>query len=162
MALTLTLSQSVAESLDKVYELDPATNSWTELSVMLTARRDHACLFIQLETSAGILVTGGLGREDEVLASAEFLDLETREWQQVSGLKLARTEHTMSLVAGLPTVIGGVNGDQFISSIEKFDKSSNSWNTPLERDWRIVNTALTLPRYEHTVATIPTSQVTRQ
>ena len=78
---------------------------------MLTARRDHACLFIQLETSAGILVTGGLGREDEVLASAEFLDIETRQWQQVSGLKLARTEHSMSLVAGLPTVIGGVNGN---------------------------------------------------
>ena len=49
--------------------------------------------------------------------------------------------------------------DQFISSIEQFDKSSNSWNIPLERDWRIVNTALTLPRYEHTVATIPASQV---
>ena len=99
-----------AESLDKVYELDPATNSWTELSVMLTARRDHACLFIQLESSAGILVTGGLGRDDEVLASAEFYDVESKQWQQVSGLKLARTEHSISLVAGLPTVIGGVNG----------------------------------------------------
>ena len=52
-----------------------------------------------------------------------------------------------------------LTGDQFISSIEQFDKSSNSWNIPLERDWRIVNTALTLPRYEHTVATIPASQV---
>ena len=128
---------------------------------MLTARRDHACLFIQLETSAGILVTGGLGQEDEVLASAEFYDLKTKQWQLVSGLKLARTEHTMSLVAGLPTVIGGVNGDQFISSIEQFDKSSNSWNIPLARDWRIVNSALTLPRYEHTVATLPASQVSR-
>ena len=52
-----------------------------------------------------------------------------------------------------------LTGDQFISSIEQFDKSSNSWNIPLERYWRIVNTALTLPRYEHTVATIPASQV---
>ena len=110
-----------AESLDKVYELEAAGNSWTELPAMLTARRDHACLFIQLETSAGILVTGGLGREDEVLASAEFYDLKTKQWQLVSGLKLARTEHTMSLVAGLPTVIGGVNGkigqDQIILDI---------------------------------------------
>ena len=100
-----------ADSLDKVYELEAAGNSWTELPAMLTGRRDHACLFIQLETSAGILVTGGLGREDEVLASAEFYDLKTKQWQLVSGLKLARTEHTMSLVAGLPTVIGGVNGN---------------------------------------------------
>ena len=65
----------------------------------------------------------------------------------------------MSLVSGLPTIIGGVNADQFISSIEQFDKSGNSWNIPLQRDWRIVNTALTLPRYEHSVATIPASQV---
>ena len=98
------------ESLDKVYELDPVTNSWTEVSAMMTARRDHACLFIQLEDSSGVLVTGGLGKDDEVLASAEFYDVETRQWQQVSGLKLARTEHSMSLVSGLPTVIGGVNG----------------------------------------------------
>ena len=34
-----------------------------------------------------------------------------------------------------------------------------SWNIPLERDWRIVNTALTLPRYEHSVATVPASKV---
>ena len=34
---------------------------------------------------------------------------------------------------------GGVNGDQFISSLEQFDKSGNSWNVPLRRDWRIIN-----------------------
>ena len=37
-----------------------------------------------------------------------------------------------------------------------------SWNIPLERDWRIVNTALTLPRYEHSVATVPASKVSSQ
>ena len=104
----------LAEGLDKVYELEAGSNSWREMPAMLTARRDHACLFIQLETSSGILVTGGLGREDEVLASAEFYDLKTQQWQLVSGLKLARTEHTMSLVAGLPTVIGGVNGEKIV------------------------------------------------
>ena len=36
-------------------------------------------------------------------------------------------------------VPGGVNGDQFISSLEQFDKSGNSWNVPLRRDWRIIN-----------------------
>ena len=75
-------------------------------------------------------------------------------------MKVARTEHSMSLVYGLPTIVGGVNGDQFISSIEQFDKSGNSWNIPLQRDWRIVNTALTLPRYEHSVATVPARLVT--
>ena len=32
-----------------------------------------------------------------------------------------------------------MNGDQFISSLEQFDKSGNSWNVPLRRDWRIIN-----------------------
>ena len=50
---------------------------------MLTARRDHACLYVELETSAGVLVTGGLGVDDEVLSSAEFYDINTQEWHQV-------------------------------------------------------------------------------
>ena len=40
-------------------------------------------------------------------------------------MQVARTEHTLSLVYGLPTIIGGVNGDQFISSIEQFDKETD-------------------------------------
>jgi len=106
---------------------------------MLSPRRDHACIYGELETSAGVLVTGGLRVEDEVLSSAEFYDINTKEWHQVRSMKVARTEHSISLVYGLPTIIGGVNGDQFISSIEQFDKSGNSWNIPLEWDWRIVN-----------------------
>ena len=85
-------------------------------------------MWVEFESSAGVLVTGGLGPEDEVLSSAEFYDVNTKEWHQVSGMKVARTEHTMSLVYGLPTIVGGVNGDQFISSVEQFDKSSNRWS----------------------------------
>ena len=55
-------------------------------------------------------------------------DLSACYYWQVSGMKVARTEHTMSLVYGLPTIVGGVNGDQFISSVEQFDKSSNRWS----------------------------------
>ena len=43
---------------------------------------------------------------------------------------------TILIVMNCP---GGVNGDQFISSLEQFDKSGNSWNVPLRRDWRIIN-----------------------
>ena len=97
-------------------------------------------MWVEFESSAGVLVTGGLGAGDEVLSSAEFYDVNTEEWHQVtagntvhmtdtltqvSSMKVARTEHTLSLVYGLPTIVGGVNGDQFISSVEQFDKSSN-------------------------------------
>ena len=52
---------------------------------------------------------------------------DTFQNNQVSSMKVARTEHTLSLVYGLPTIVGGVNGDQFIASVEQFDKSSNRW-----------------------------------
>jgi len=146
-------------SISTVLKLTKETGEWSEMSGMLTPRRDHACLYVELETSAGILVTGGLGENDEVLGSAEFYDVNSGEWTLVSSLKVARTEHAMSLVYGIPTIIGGVNGDQFISSMEQFDKSGNSWNIPLRRDWRIINHVLTSPRYEHTVASIPASKM---
>ena len=41
-----------------------------------------------------------------MLDSAEFYDVEKNEWTKVSGLKIPRTEHTMSLIYGIPTVIG--------------------------------------------------------
>ena len=49
----------------------------------------------------------GLGENGLVLDSAEFLDLKTKKWTKTSSLKVGRTEHVMSLVYGIPTVIGG-------------------------------------------------------
>ena len=43
--------------------------------------------------------------------------------------------------------------------IEQFDKSSASWNVPLQRDWRIINHVLNSPRYEMAVASIPVHKV---
>ena len=78
-------------------------------------RRDHACAFVEFETTSGVLVTGGLGEEDEVLDSAEFFDLTTRKWTLTSSLKQGRTEHAMSVVYGIPTVIGGIREGVFLS-----------------------------------------------
>ena len=64
-------------------------------------------------------MTGGQGEGDEVLGSAEFYDIATQQWTmvrcmkvsmkllpQVSSLKVPRTEHVMSLIYGVPTIIG--------------------------------------------------------
>ena len=126
---------------------------------MNTARKDHACLFIQLEETSGILVSGGLGPEGNVLDSAEFMDLKTKKWIKTSSLKVGRTEHVMAQVYGIPTIIGGLSEKGFLSSIEQFDKSSASWNVPLQRDWRIINHVLNSPRYEMAVASIPVTKV---
>ena len=54
-----------------------------------------------------LLIASGLGENGLVLDSAEFLDLNTKKWTKTSSLKVGRTEHVMSLVYGIPTVIGG-------------------------------------------------------
>lgn len=75
---------------------------------MIEGRKDHACLYIELEDDTkGFLVTGGLGADGQVLHSAEFYDLKAQKWTQVSSLKVGRTEHSMALIYGIPTVIGG-------------------------------------------------------
>lgn len=53
----------------------------------------------------------------------------------------------------------GLSGSQFLSSIEQFDKSSASWNVPLQRDWRIINHSLNSPRYEMALASIPATKI---
>ena len=40
------------------YELDLRNGKWRELTSMIEPRRDHACLYIDLEETDGILVTG--------------------------------------------------------------------------------------------------------
>ena len=97
---------SSTASLASVLRLSTETGGWEEVASMLEPRRDHACLFLELERTRGVLVTGGLGDRDQVLDTAEFFNLETEEWTRVSGLKIPRTEHAMSLVYGIPTVIG--------------------------------------------------------
>lgn len=99
---------SSTESLDTVLRLSRETGGWEKAPSMLEPRRDHGCLFIELERTKGVLVTGGLGPNDVVLDSVEFYDIAKNEWSKVSSLKIPRTEHVMSLVYGIPTVIGRI------------------------------------------------------
>ena len=59
----------------------------------------------------------------------------------------------------LSLVKKGLSSTEFLSSIEQFDKSSASWNVPLQRDWRIINHVLNSARYEMAVASIPISRI---
>ncbi|XP_040571187.1 uncharacterized protein [Lepeophtheirus salmonis] len=126
---------------------------------MIEARMDHACVYVEFEDTHGILVSGGLGPEKQVLDSVEFYDILTQKWTLTSALKVGRTEHTMSLVYGIPTVTGGLSSNEFLSSIEQFDKSSNSWNVPLKREWKVISHSLKSPRYEMTSVSIPASKL---
>ena len=60
---------------------------------MLVRRKDHACALVKVDEERGVLVSGGVDGEDNLLDSVEFYNLETQEWQELSPLKKARTEH---------------------------------------------------------------------
>ena len=93
-------------SLATVLRLSADTGNWQQIESMIDPRRDHTCLYVEFERSKGILVAGGLGSSDEVLDSVEFYDLDKNDWTRVSSMKVPRAEHTMSLIYGLPTVMG--------------------------------------------------------
>ena len=111
---------------------------WSLGPSMLQPRRDHACLYVELETLRGVLVTGGqvctcghilyikLFRVRGIRCwpaqssmiwtprngrwSVRIKVLEAIWRPQVSPLKVARTEHVISLLYGIPTVIGNQEG----------------------------------------------------
>ena len=57
---------------------------------------------------------------------------------------------------------GGINGEQFISSMELFDMSENSAGQELEREWRVMSKSLAWQRYQHAVAEVPMSKVRQE
>ena len=66
---------------------------WFFTTDMLVRRKDHACALVKVDEERGVLVSGGVDGEDNLLDSVEFYNLETQEWQELSPLKKARTEH---------------------------------------------------------------------
>jgi len=60
---------------------------------MLVKRKDHACAFVAIGEEKGILVSGGVNEDDQLLDSVEFYSIDKDEWKEVAHLKQARTEH---------------------------------------------------------------------
>ena len=123
---------------------------------MLVRRKDHACALVQIDNERGILVSGGVDNEDNLLDSVEFYNLATQTWEEISALKNARTEHGMAMIGGLATVLGGVSKKEFLSSVEVLDNSQNP-DAPLGYEWRITAHTLSVPRYDFALAVAPIS-----
>ena len=64
----------------------------------------------------------------------------------------------MSVIAGLPTVVGGVSSKEFLASIEVLDHSSKE-QSPMGVEWRVGAHAMATPRYDFAYAAVPVSQV---
>ena len=64
----------------------------------------------------------------------------------------------MASIAGLPTVVGGVSSNQFLSSIEVLD-NSNKDDAPLGLEWRVGAHTMATPRYDFALSAVPITQV---
>ena len=60
-----------------------------------------------------------------------------QEWVSLADLTIARTEHGLAVINGIPTVVGGVATDEFLASVEQLD-SSNKEDVLYQREWRLV------------------------
>ena len=58
-------------------------------------------------------------------------------------LTVARTEHGLAVVNGIPTVVGGVAAQEFLASVEQLD-SSNDQDIPYQREWRLGSQGLSM------------------
>ena len=173
------VENSPVSSEMKTYYIDRL--EWLDQPDMLVRRKDHACSIVMLGETRGILVSGGVGEDEQLLDSVEFFSLDDQTWQELAPLKMPRTEHGkwplialtemsltfpfspffcagMGVIAGLPTVIGGVSSNEFLASIEVLDNSSDE-SSPLGFEWRVAAHSMATPRYDFAWATAPISQV---
>jgi len=149
------------ELLNSMKSLNLETNEWrNQEQTLRVPRKDHACVATRLDDEDGILVTGGVDADNRPLTSVEFFSIPKQEWLTLADLTVARTEHGIAVVNGLPTVVGGVTANEFLASVEQLD-SSNNQDMLYQREWRIVSQALSVPRYDFSVAHIPTSMLNK-
>jgi len=150
------------EILNSMKTLDLETDEWRmQAQTLKTPRKDHACVATRLDDEEGILVTGGVDADNRPLASVEFFSIPKQEWVDLADLTIARTEHGLAVINGIPTVVGGVATDEFLASVEQLD-SSNKQDVLYQREWRLVAQALSTPRYDFSMAHLPTSKVDQE
>ena len=116
---------------------DIVNDQWNPDSQLKTARKDHACSHLTLDDESGILVTGGVDDNNQPLNSVEFYSFRLREWIELGPMKIARTEHGLAIINGIPTVIGGISTTEFLANVEQLDASKDR-DAPYAREWQIV------------------------
>ena len=93
---------------------------------------------------------GRCGRSSSPLKSTEFYDISQRIWQKTKDLPVPLSSASMQLLSGLPTIVGGVNGNSFKQNAElyQYDLEKDEWRT-------LPNVQLRIPRSSAAVFQVP-------
>ncbi len=109
---------------------DPATNLWTELKPMLTAR-DH---LIAKAVGGKLYAIGGRNKDIGAITGAnEVYDPLTNGWSSLAPMPTPRAGHGSGLLDGRIQVFGGEGNTAATSGTfsnnEEFDPATNTWRT---------------------------------
>lgn len=123
-----TSTTTTATPLACVQELDLATQRWTPLPDLLTARRDHAVV----EIGGCVVVLGGKDASDKSLALVEQLDCASTSgtWRNLPPLSIARHNFGVTVAGSCIVVAGGFRNSARLVSVEYLD-----WHD-LDAGWR--------------------------
>ena len=107
---------------------DAFTESWIPASDMATARAAPTMVAFP---DGRVLVTGGIGPDGDVVASAEMYSPSTGLWEPVGAMAEPRAGHTATLLPeGRVLVAGGISDDSGIAlaTVELYDPVIGEWS----------------------------------
>ncbi len=143
----------VAGKLQKTYEFDPVTNTWSLVrSFNVGDSKEGGAVLLPGMTK--VLVAGGWSRTGSITATAELLDLTspTPQWQYTAPMANARKNENLVLLAdGTVLAVGGGNGNTPyggpVKAAELFDPATETWSTMASQSANRTyhSTALLLP-----------------
>ena len=105
---------------------DPATGVWTQTGSMTFARFRHSQTLL---LTGLVLVAGGLDANEGIasISSTELYDPAAGTWMTTGSLKMARAQHTATLMPnGLVAAVGGFHGPTATS--ELYDPATATWS----------------------------------
>ena len=114
----------------ELYDPDvaPPTNPWFPAGNMEVARSSHTATLL---SDGGVLVTGGLDKDRNPLASAELYDPVAGTWSSAGSMAEARLSPTATLLPSGKVLVtgGGYGGESELASAELYDPDTNSWSS---------------------------------
>ncbi len=141
--------ESFPVTLAMAERYDPATNRWTAVAPMHTARSYHTATLL---ADGRVLVSGGQSPRSHLLADAEVYDPMADRWQATGPLRDGRWRHTATLLAsGQVLVAGGdTTRDYHAATTEIYDPATNTWRPAHD---------MSVGRSEHTAALLANGRV---
>ena len=106
---------------------NPVTGIFTPVGNMTTARDGHTATLL---SNGKVLITGGMGLEEDILYSAELFDPVTEAITATGSMLTARSYHTATLLPNGKVLIAGgynyndYNADEYLPSAEIFDPAT--------------------------------------